>query len=124
MATCPTLLQILADLLRDHKVLDTFEQHLALCQAHAEGLHRQLLPLDSRQLFALFAAVGTHAYYFDPKVHDQNPRRRRVKILKRSLASWRLNRSGSKGPLSLSLRSMLRKPSSIAVRSRSQVCDG
>ena len=103
METRPTLLQILADLLCDHKVLYAFEQCLALRQAHAEGLHRQLLPLESRQLSALFPAVSTHAYYLDPNVHDQNPRRRCAKILKRSLASCRLNRSGSKGPLSLIL---------------------
>jgi hypothetical protein len=103
MGTSSPSLQILANLLRDHKVLHAFEQSLALPQAHAEGLHRQFLTIDCQHLPALFVSVGTYAYHLDAHLHARNLQRCCIKRFNRSLASCKLNRSACNGPDSFNL---------------------
>jgi hypothetical protein len=124
MGTSPPSLQVLANLLLDHKVLNAFKQRFALGHAHAEGFHCQLLPLDREHLPALLTAVRTHAHHLNAKIHARHLNRCRIKRSNRSLASCKLNRSGCNGPDSFNLRSRLWRHSSTAVCNKFQMPAG
>src|SRR5260221_8097600 len=121
--TTSSLLPTFPYLSPEHKILQASQQRFALGQIHAERFHRQFPPLEHQYIPPLFDAVGAYTNDLHPDIHGRNLQRC-ANSIKRALASLRLKRSGCTGPSSFSLRSMLWKPSSSAVRSRSQVRAG
>ena len=57
MWTITSLLQLLARLLGDYKILHACQQRFALGQIHAKRFHRQFPPLDRQDLPASFVAI-------------------------------------------------------------------
>ena len=106
MWACTTALQIPLYLMGDDDILYSGQQRLALVQTHAQRFHRQFRPLDRPYLMALCGACGVDTDHLDANPPDRHLRPC-ANSLKRALASWRLKRSGSRGPCSFNLWSML-----------------